>query len=253
MDLGYFETSLPVKDIEASMAFYEALGFERADYDTINRTATVVLGDCRLGLYQGCLDPDRPQLTFWEGPVEAVAQVAERAALKTRVALRHDAAGGGGLKLDDPDDNPLHFIRLKAAPAARPRERALDETAGWYEASLPVKDVAASTAFYEALGFVVVVSEVNGRRLTLQNADSRIGLFQGFLRPDRPQLIFWQGDIAAMASRVRQAGLGFHVEPRGDNEHGSFMLADPDGHPLYFIHMPGVTRAQPDPTRAGAA
>ncbi|MGH6957569.1 MAG: VOC family protein, partial [Caulobacteraceae bacterium] len=94
MDLGYFETSLPVKDIAASMAFYEAVGFERAEYAKDAGTATMILGDCRLGLFQGHLNPDRPQLIFWQGPVEAVAAAAEQAGLSFRVALRHDAEGG---------------------------------------------------------------------------------------------------------------------------------------------------------------
>src|SRR5580658_658825 len=106
MDLGYFETSLPVKDIEASMAFYEALGFERAEYAEDAATATMILGDCRLGLFQGHLDPDRPQLIFWQGPVESVAGKAEQAGLNFRRALQHDAEGGAGFKLDDPDGHP---------------------------------------------------------------------------------------------------------------------------------------------------
>src|SRR5580658_2314672 len=264
MDLGYFETSLPVKDIAASMAFYEAIGFERTEYAKHAGTATMILGDCRLGLFQGHLDPDRAQLIFWQGPIEDVAAAAERAGLKFRVALHHDAEGGGAFMLDDPDGHPLFFIRMKtfypqypahtqAAPAERPKAREIDPTAGWYEMSLPVADIARSVAFYAALGFEVVVREAKGTRVSVQNADCRIGLFQGHLTPDRPQLIFWQGDMAAMAERVRRAGLGFHVEPRGDNAHGSFMLVDPDGHPLYFVRIPGVTRAQPDPTRVAAA
>lgn len=257
MDLGYFETSLPVADIVASMAFYEGLGFERDEYAADAGTATMILGDCRLGLFQGHLVPDRLQLIFWQGPVEEVAAAAERAGLMTRVALRHDDEGGASLMLEDPDGHPLYFIRMKtfypqypahtrAAPADRPPARPIDPVAGWFEVSLPVKDVGQSTAFYETLGFEVVVRETKGTRVSLQNADCRIGLFQGHLDPDRPQLIFWQGDILAMAERVRRAGLGFHKEPAGNGDHGAFMLLDPDGHPLFFIVMPGVERGRPD-------
>lgn len=256
MDLGYFETSLPVAEIVASMAFYGAIGFERDEYAADAGTATMILGDCRLGLFQGHLDPDRPQLIFWQGPVEKIAAAAERAALPTRVPLRHDAEGGAGLMLEDPDGHPLYFIRMKtfypqypahtrAAPADRPPTRPYDLTAGWFEVSLPVTDVGRSTAFYEALGFEVVVREAKGTRISLQNCDCRVGLYHGHLEPHRPQLIFWQGDVPAMAERVRRAGLVFHSGPAGDNDHGSFMLLDPDGHPLYFIVMPGVERGRP--------
>jgi lactoylglutathione lyase len=256
MDLGYFETSLPVKDIDASMAFYEGLGFACVEYARDAATATMIRGDCRLGLYQGHLDPDRAQLIFWQGPVEAVAAAAERAGLGSRLAVRHDDEGGASCMLEDPDGHPIYFIRMntfypeyprhtQAAPAERPPAGQIDPIVGWYEVSLPVADMSRAVAFYETLGFEVVVRETKGARVTLQNADCRVGLFQGHLDPDRVQLIFWQGDLSAMADQVRRAGIGFHKGPDGDDDHGAFMLLDPDGHPLFFIHMPGVTRPVP--------
>ena len=109
-----------VKDIEASMTFYEALGFTRAEYAEDAGTATMVLGDCRLGLFQGHLDPDRPQLIFWQGPIEAVAGAAEQAGLSFRSALRHDEEGGGAFMLDDPDGHPLFFIRMPGVTRQQP-------------------------------------------------------------------------------------------------------------------------------------
>src|SRR5580658_2440984 len=145
MDLGYFETSLPVKDIAASMAFYEAIGFERTEYAKHAGTATMILGDCRLGLFQGDLDPDRAQLIFWQGPVEDVAATAERAGLTFLSPLRGDAEGGAACMLQDPDGHPLFFIRMKtfypqypahtkAAPAERPAPLGIDPALGWYVA-----------------------------------------------------------------------------------------------------------------------
>jgi catechol 2,3-dioxygenase-like lactoylglutathione lyase family enzyme len=155
--------------------------------------------------------------------------------------------------VEDPDGHPLHFIRMKTfypqhpahtapAPAERPPALSIDPALGWYAASLPVTEMDRSVAFYEALGFVVVDREPGNRYVTLQNADCRIGLFQGHLEPSRFQLIFWQGDVVDLAEEVRRAGLAFFVDPRGDAEHGSFMLRDPDGHPLYFVRIPGVVR-----------
>ena len=261
MDLGYFEFSLPVKDILASMAFYEAVGFERVEYAKDAGTATLVLGDCRLGLLEGHLTPARPQLIFWQGPVEAVAAQAQRVQLKTLVPLRADAEGGCGLMLADPDGNPLHILRMtrfypqypahtQSAPIERPARRPADATAGWFEASLPVQAIAQSVAFYEALGFATVTRDTEGTWVSLQNADCRLGLFQGHLDPDRPQLIFWQGDLKAMATRARTAGFGFLCEPVG--QYGAFMLADPDGNPLYFIDPPGGSHPRPTQSRAAS-
>jgi lactoylglutathione lyase len=115
---------------------------------------------------------------------------------------------------------------------------------GWFEVSLPVADVETSAAFYAKLGFVEV--DRMDRAVTLQKGDCRLALYQGCLDPDRPQLIFWQGDVPAIASALQGKGLSFERAPgQGDGGGTGAMLMDPDGHPIYFVNMPGVTRTEP--------
>ena len=252
MDLGYFETSLPVANIGASLAFYEALGFARTEYAEDAGVATMIRGDCRIGLFQGGLDPSRPQLIFWQGDVEALAADVERSGVSFMRPLRRDAHGEAFM-LQDPDGQPLNIIRMttfypqyqqhsRAAPTERPAALMIDHRLGWYEVSLPVAEMPRSVAFYEKLGFKAVSRESNGQRVTMQNGDCRIGLFQGHLDPARVQLIFWQGDVLELADELRRAGLKFFRGPSGQSDHASFMLLDPDDHPLFFIRMPGVVR-----------
>jgi len=155
--------------------------------------------------------------------------------------------------LQDPDGHPLYIIRMttfypqyprhaRTAPTQRPAPLTIDHRLGWYEVSLPVAEMPRSVAFYEALGFKAVLREPNGARVTMQNGDCRIGLFQACLDPAQVQLIFWQGDVLELADDVRRAGLEFFRRPSGQSDHATFMLRDPDGHPLFFIRMPGVVR-----------
>ena len=72
MHLGKFETSLVVRDIRKSLAFYEALGFRHTDGSVDVRTVSLRKGDCRLALYQDILDPAETQLIFWQGNVDAI-------------------------------------------------------------------------------------------------------------------------------------------------------------------------------------
>ena len=252
MDLGYFETSLPVADIGKSMVFYEALGFARAEYAQDAGTATLIRGDCRLGLFQGHLDPPRPQLIFWQGDVDRLAAEIERSGAPFLGPLKKDSHGGAFM-LQDPDGHPLYFIKMttfypqhprhaRAAPTERPARPMIDPRLGWYEASLPVGGMARSVAFYETLGFQEVLREPSGARVTVRSGDCRIGLFQGCLDPAQVQLIFWQGDVLELAEDVRRAGLDFFRGPSGQSDHATFMLRDPDAHPLFFIRMPGVIR-----------
>jgi hypothetical protein len=95
---------------------------------------------------------------------------------------------------------------------------------GWFQLSLPVADVAASRAFYEKVGF---------RRLSdtlLQSDDCLVALYGLWL--ERPQLIFWQGDIDGIERTFTERGLEFR--PRFNDAKGTgAMLISPDGHPHY--------------------
>lgn len=113
---------------------------------------------------------------------------------------------------------------------------------GWFEVSLPVADVDKSAAFYAKLGFAEVARIE--RVVTMQKGDCRLALYQGYLDPDRPQLIFWQGDVPAIAQELEAKGLTFERPPaQGDGGGTGAMLFDPDGHPIYFVNMSGVVRS----------
>ncbi|MCE9577872.1 MAG: VOC family protein [Deltaproteobacteria bacterium] len=113
---------------------------------------------------------------------------------------------------------------------------------GNFSVSLAVKDLAASRAFYEALGFTVRGGNP-ARFLILQNGGATIGLFQGMF--DRNILTFNPGwdnastplveftDVREHQRRLRAAG----IEPvSAADEHStgpaSFMVIDPDGNPI---------------------
>ena len=109
--------------------------------------------------------------------------------------------------------------------------------------SLAVKDIAASRAFYEKLGFKVVSGDQSKNWLVLKNGETKIGLFQGMF--DRNTLTFnpgWDSNAATLASftdvRELQKVLkaqGLTPNPAADESGtgpGYFMLMDPDGNPI---------------------
>lgn len=109
--------------------------------------------------------------------------------------------------------------------------------------SLNVQDIRRSLEFYQTLGFEVADGSVESRFLTLKKGDCHIGLYQGHLDPAETQLIFWQGDVAAIASDLKDQGITFERGPSRDVKGGvSALLRDPDGHPLYFINMPELSK-----------
>ncbi|EAR49806.1 hypothetical protein OG2516_08628 [Oceanicola granulosus HTCC2516] len=119
MKLGAFSISLPVKDIKASMAFYEKLGFApKMPLEEGAKWAILVNADDHIiGLFEGMFD--RPMLTFnpgWDqsaGPVDPFEDVRELHARITAGGLEavQDSLGGetgpGSFVVVDPDGNPI--------------------------------------------------------------------------------------------------------------------------------------------------
>ena len=72
---------------------------------------------------------------------------------------------------------------------------------GNFSVSLAVKDIAASRAFYEKLGFTVFMGDQAKRWLIMKNGDHVIGLFQGMF--DKNILTFnpgWDSNAQKVAS-----------------------------------------------------
>ncbi|MBL8307957.1 MAG: VOC family protein [Rubrivivax sp.] len=127
MDLGNFSISLAVKDIDASKAFYEKLGFEVAGGDLAQKWIVLQSGQARIGLFQGMFD--RNMLTFnpgWNAAKETLTAFPDVRELQRRfkalglqVAPQADEAteGPAFFMLADPDGNPLLFDQHVPSPA----------------------------------------------------------------------------------------------------------------------------------------
>jgi catechol 2,3-dioxygenase-like lactoylglutathione lyase family enzyme len=125
---------------------------------------------------------------------------------------------------------------------------------GNFSISLAVKDIAASRAFYEKLGFRMVSGDQSKNWVVLQNESAKIGLFQGMF--ERNMLTFnpgWDSSKAPLADfedvRDIQKALkarGLTPAPAADESTSGpayLMLADPDGNPILIDqHVPSPTK-----------
>jgi catechol 2,3-dioxygenase-like lactoylglutathione lyase family enzyme len=115
---------------------------------------------------------------------------------------------------------------------------------GAFSVSLAVKDLEASRAFYERLGFSVFHGEPSQGWLMLKNGDAVIGLFQGMF--ERNILTFNPGwdqsaqtvdpftDVRELQRELRAAGATFDQEAdEASSGPASFILTDPDGNPVF--------------------
>lgn len=114
---------------------------------------------------------------------------------------------------------------------------------GNFSLSLAVKDIAASLAFYEKLGFTVWGGDQAKNWLILKNGGTVIGLFQGMF--PRNLMTFNPGwdsdantlpdftDIRALQRALKAQGLPLLSEAdEATTGPASFMLEDPDGNQI---------------------
>ena len=101
---------------------------------------------------------------------------------------------------------------------------------GTFSVSLAVKDIAASRAFYEALGFEVFAGEQEQRWLILRSGDAKIGLFQGMFEGN--VLTFNPPDVRAVQATLKERGIALMQAAQGDSGPGHATLVDPDGNAI---------------------
>lgn len=117
MQLGAFSISLPVKDLAASKAFYETLGFTTVGDYSDQGWMILKSGDTIVGLFKGMFD--KPMLTFNPGwdqgaqPLDSFSDVRQiQAHLKANgITLENEVdeagSGPGSITVIDPDGNPV--------------------------------------------------------------------------------------------------------------------------------------------------
>ncbi len=114
---------------------------------------------------------------------------------------------------------------------------------GAMSVSLAVKDIHASQAFYEKLGFTVFAGEIEQNWLIMKNGDHLIGLFQGMF--PKNMLTFNPGwtqsaeplehftDVREWQRHLQANGVKLQSETDPDGSGpASILLEDPDGNPI---------------------
>ena len=114
---------------------------------------------------------------------------------------------------------------------------------GAFSVSLAVKDLSASQAFYEKLGFEIFHGEASQGWLIMKSPSCVIGLFQGMF--DQNILTFNPGwndsaqpldtftDVREIQRKLKEDGIEFATEAdETTSGPASFVIVDPDGNPI---------------------
>ena len=114
---------------------------------------------------------------------------------------------------------------------------------GAFSISLSVKDLAASKAFYEALGFDDLGGDPSHGYLIMKNGDAVIGLFQGMFEGNiitfnpgwdaSAQPLEDFDDVRTIQNHLKDKGIALMTEvDESTSGPGSFMVVDPDGNTI---------------------
>lgn len=114
---------------------------------------------------------------------------------------------------------------------------------GTFSVSLAVKDIHASKAFYEKLGFTEFAGNIEQNWLILKNAECVIGLFQGMF--EKNILTFNPGwdsnaqtldsftDVRELQRALKAKGIAIHTETdESTTGPAHCVVVDPDGNPI---------------------
>lgn len=114
---------------------------------------------------------------------------------------------------------------------------------GAFSVSLNVKDIHASKAFYENLGFSVFAGDIEKNYLIMKNEESLIGLFQGMF--ENNILTFNPGwdqsanplesfdDVREIHSQIKEKDTKLESEIAKDTSGpANFTVMDPDGNAI---------------------
>ena len=118
MELGAFSVSLAVKDLEASRAFYEKLGFKAFHGDASQNWLILKNGDHVIGLFQGMFDKNI--LTFnpgWDSNAQKLATFTDVRELQRQLKAQgvqlvseadESTTGPASFVVVDPDGNTIY-------------------------------------------------------------------------------------------------------------------------------------------------
>ena len=227
--LGRFlEVSLHAPDVPASLAFYESLGFVQAVVGDTWSHAYAVVTDGRLFLGLHDHEFDAPALTWVQPGLAAHAPRLEALGIEFAVASLGDDTLHE-IAFADPAGQVIKLVEARtfSPPALRPNHSS---RLGYFEEfGIPTTDLARSTAFWDALGFVAFDPvRAPFAKVVAACRDLNIGIYDVDLRA--PVLAFSDPGMPDRIAELRDKGYRLLDRlPRGMNSRENALLEAPEG------------------------
>lgn len=107
LDLGEYYPCLNVQDLEASISFYQKLGFRLTSDQRADKWAVMQHNNMVLCLYQGHIE--RNMINFRGGEISEIAKQLEGNGLQLSKPAHEEGDGSWSAEVVDPDGNVIYF------------------------------------------------------------------------------------------------------------------------------------------------
>ena len=140
--------------------------------------------------------------------------------------------------------NSIFYFDLSPSTTTQPKTNTAMKL-GAFSISLSVKDLKASKAFYENLGFTQFGGAMESNYLIMKNESTLIGLFQGMFEEniltfnpgwdENAQEVEGFQDVRKIQQHLKSLGVEI-INPADEKSSGpaSFVVKDPDGNMILF-------------------
>jgi catechol 2,3-dioxygenase-like lactoylglutathione lyase family enzyme len=233
--LGRFlEIGVPTPDIQASIAFYEALGFVQAVTGETWSHPYAVMTDGHLFLGLHAVGLTSPRLTYVQPDVRKHVDALESIGVAPAFAqLATDAFNE--LSFEAPPGVQVHMIEARTFS---PPDSAVESGCGYFaEWGWPVRDFNGLGDYWERLGFVALSTETEPfPRLSVTSNGINFGFYRSrALR--HPVLTFEDPAMSERIAALRARGFSFSDEmPDALDEEQNGVLIAPEGTRLLLLN-----------------
>lgn len=243
--LGRFvEFDLAVKEINAAQKFYESLGFKNtAAGQPEHPIAAVTDGSVVLALHQA--EFKSPTITYFGSNVAECLRVLQENNIDAKVLKRED---GETAQVEFADINGQRIVLKAQAPEQRQgvsfemmtpagptgKEKHYSKCGIFGEFSIPVKDRAASAAFWQKLGFQKMFeSDAPYPWGIYSDGVTVLGIHQT-TEFKESALSFFSKDSKDRIAALKKEGFQFLVDLDPTNS----VLKSPDGQMIFVFNLP---------------
>lgn len=110
-ELGSFSVSLAVSDLNASLAFYQKLGFKQIGGDTAANWVILERDGTQIGLFEGMFEQNI--LTFNPDDVRSIQKQVKKSGIAPVSEADESTEGAAHMILQDPDGNLILFDQFE--------------------------------------------------------------------------------------------------------------------------------------------